>query len=136
LWEFRMEKIDGGRVQEFKEEIRGFFYWFQNSVFEKEWTINQLIKVLKKLDKIQLIPREALNILLDYTNSFPIKVAECLEIIIKTEKKYDGIIISNKNYRKVIEAILGSGNEQAIEKISDLINYLGRHGDLSFRDLL
>ncbi|GAH34015.1 unnamed protein product, partial [marine sediment metagenome] len=42
LLDYRLREVNTENITNYIEELYGFIYWFRNSIFEEEWTINRL----------------------------------------------------------------------------------------------
>lgn len=135
LLDYRLREASSVNITDYIEELHGFIYWFRNSIFEEEWTINRLLEILRLLNdsfkESYFIP----EILEDFAVEYPVQVIECLEIIIKKEIK-DGFLISENKYKSMLKDVINSENEEAKQKAVNLLNYLLRMNLHIFKDLL
>ncbi len=135
LLDYRLREVSSENITNYIKELHGFIYWFRNSIFEKEWTINKLLEILRLLnDSFQesyFIP----EILEVFAVEYPVQVIECIEIIIKKEIK-DGFLISENKYKSMLKNVINSENEEVNQRAFKLINYLLRMNFHNFKDLL
>ncbi len=133
--DYRLREVSSENITNYNKELHGFIYWFRNSIFEKEWTINKLLEILRLLnDSFQesyFIP----EILEVFAVEYPVQVIECIEIIIKKEIK-DGFLISENKYKSMLKNVINSENEEVNQRAFKLINYLLRMNFHNFKDLL
>ncbi len=135
LLDYRLREASSVNIIDYIEELHGFIYWFRNSIFEEEWTINRLLEILRLLNdsfkESYFIP----EILEDFVVEYPVQVIECLEIIIKKDIRDDFLLFENK-YKSMLKDIINSKNEEANQRAVNLINYLLRMNFHNFKDLL
>ena len=135
LLDYRLKEASTENITNYIEELHGFIYWFKNSIFEEEWTINKLLEILRLLNdsfkESYFIP----EILEDFAVEYPVQVIECLEIIIKKEIR-DGFLVSENKYKSMLKDVINSENEEAKQKAVNLINYLLKMNLHNFKDLL
>ncbi len=135
LFDYRLKEASSENIANYIEELHGFIYWFRNSIFEEEWTINRLLEILRLLNdsfkESYFIP----EILEDFAEEYPVQVIECIEIIIKKEIK-DGFLIFENKYKSMLKDVINSENEEAKQKAVHLLNYLLIMNLHNFKDLL
>ncbi|MFW9873257.1 MAG: hypothetical protein ACFFG0_09160, partial [Candidatus Thorarchaeota archaeon] len=135
LMELRIKEAKKGNLEDFKEEIFGFIFWFRNSIFDKEWMINQFLEVLRLLNGQIYVFSDVVDILNEYIKGFPDQVFECLELIIKSELK-TGYLIYEEKFKSILKGLLKNENPEIRQKVVDLINYLIKINFHNFSDLL
>jgi len=135
LLDYRLREASRENITNFIEELHAFIYWFRNSIFEEEWTINKLLEVLRLLNdsfnESYFIP----EILENFVVRYPVQVIECLEIIIKKEIRED-FLLSENRYKIILKVLINSENEEVNQKAVNLINFLLRMNLHDFKDLL
>lgn len=136
LWEYRLFKIKKSKVDDSRQELVFFSFWFINSIFDKEWTILRFEETLNLTRGSIDVFIDVLDIFLNYVEEFPQNVMNCLEMIIKNGVENNGYLLFQEKYRPLLKIILQSENQEAKDKARDLIDYLGRRDLHYFRDLL
>ena len=136
LWEERLRVFKNSNIDDYKREIVFFFLWFNNSIFEKGWTIDRLDEVLDLTNGSINMFSDVLDTFLKYIDEFPLKVIHCLEKIIKNQVKTDGYLLFERKYDPILTRLLLSNEKDVREKTNSLINYLGSRDLHYFRDLL
>ena len=135
LLDYRLKEASTENITNYIEELHGFIYWFRNSIFEEDWTINRLLEILRLLNDSFIESYFIPDILEDFAVEYPVQVIECLEIIIKKEVREDFLLFENK-YKSILKDIINSENEEANQRAVNLINYLLRMNFHNFKDLL
>ena len=135
LMEYRIEKAKAGNLEDYKEELFSFIFWFRNSIFDNEWMINQFLEVLRLLDGSIDVFYDVIDILGDYVTNFPIQVLECLNLIIKSEAKSSYLIYEEK-YKNLLKKLLENENAEIKQETVNLVNYLIKLNFHNFKDLL
>lgn len=133
LFDFRLECVRTGNPSEYQEELQGFSYWFKHSIFDKDWTIDrylELLRLAKNGNSYYII-----DILKEYASEFPVQTLECLKIIGEKHISY-GFILFESEFKDVLSTILKSGNEDAKEEVVEYINHLLKRNLHTFKDLL
>ena len=136
LWEERLRVIKNSNIENYKRELVFFFFWFNNSIFEKGWTINRLEEVLDLTNGSINMFSDVLDTFSDYVDEFPLNVIHCLEKIIKNQVRVDGYLLFEGKYDSLLAKLLISKNQEARDRTINLINYLGSRDLHYFRDLL
>jgi len=136
LWEYRLFKIKKSKVDDSRQELVFFSFWFINSIFDKEWTILRFEETLNLTRGSIDVFIDVLDTFLNYVEEFPQNVMNCLEMIIKNGVENNGYLLFQEKYRPLLKIILQSENQEAKDKARDLIDYLGRRDLHYFRDLL
>jgi len=135
LLENRLEKIKFNQVKEYIEELDGFTHWFRNSIFNKSWMINKFYEILNLLGNSLKSAWPFLDSLTDYAEDYSEQVLDILKIIIKIELK-EGYLVFEDKYKKIVEILLNSKNDNIKQKTVELINYLLKMNLHKFKDLL
>ncbi|MFW9865717.1 MAG: hypothetical protein ACFFEN_06410, partial [Candidatus Thorarchaeota archaeon] len=135
LMEHRIKCAKVGNLEDFKEELFGFIFWFRNSIFEEKWMINQFLEVLRLLNGSIDVFYDVIDILGNYTEDFPIQVIECLDLIIKSEVK-SGYFVYEEKFKNLLEKLLENENIEIKEKTVSLINFLIKLNFHNFSELL
>ena len=135
LWEFRLSETEKD-TDKHKRELSNFVYWFINSIFQKNWVISRLKETLVLLNGDIDVHYDVLDKLLDFTEIFPLKVLDCLELIIKYKVKADNLLLFQEKYRVIFEKILRLKNQDVENRIKNVINYLGSRNIHILKDLL
>jgi hypothetical protein len=134
LWERRYEASEtnpGNHV----EELSSFAWWFSSGKFDIDWSLPQLSNVLRRVRKI--VPEHfALESLARAAAERPLEAVRALSLIVETERLGWRVVTSQDDFRTILTAALHSGNSEAVQEATDLINKLGRQGFLDYRDLL
>ncbi|MCD6371803.1 MAG: hypothetical protein J7L39_03750 [Candidatus Aenigmarchaeota archaeon] len=144
LWEWRLNEAEehfrGGKskeVKEFVEELKGFGWWFVNSVFDVEWTITQLLRTLRLTNGEIEWANKVIEQLQAYANEHPLQVVEVLILLVKDTKDGWTILFSKEKIKLLIESIIkASSNSKIKEKVTDLIGYLIKNGYYEFKEML
>ena len=135
LLDHRFKEYYKGNVNDYETEFNGYIYFFINSIFEEDWTINRLLDLLKILNSKFEGRWYVIDILQDHVRMFPFKVIECLSLVLKHEVKDDYIIYEEK-YKQVLQELIDLDNQDVTEKVHELVDFLFRRNLHNFRDLL
>lgn len=115
------------------EELRT---WLEYSPFDKNETIQLLLKSLEKSTKSIKFLSLIVEQLGSYAEKYPQLTVKCLELIIHGISDDPEIYMSSENLKKVFQILLNSMNKTAKKKTISLINYLGELNHNEYRDLL
>jgi hypothetical protein len=113
-------------------------WWFISSPFSKEETLDLLLDVLRRtngnmVEFLSTVQEEMIS----YAKEFPLKTAEVLELLLKSDKnKSEFYAVRGITTKNLLEALLKSKNKKAIDKTKSLIHYLGSLGFNEFMNLL
>lgn len=112
-------------------------WWFTYSPFEKSETIDLFLESLRKtggeVNFASTIEKE----LESYVSDFPLKTAECLELIFKSEKNMNHLhAIRGITTKNILRALLQSKDQSTVEKAESLVHFLGTLGFNEYGDLL
>ena len=133
LWE---KRLNLPKDKQYKEEFKEFGWWFARSPFDREWTINHMVRTLEvtggEIEPEHELPKE----LRDYVDEFPVQAISALNLIARGDKEGWRIRFNNEDYRNIIQQAMNSGNKKAEETATDLIHYLGQRGYTEYRELL
>lgn len=111
-------------------------WWFMNSPFSKNETIDLFLKSLKKTNgKIDFAygVQEELE---SFAKSHPVKTVMCLELLFKSDEDTLSIHVGRDSTKKILKTILESKNTKAVNKARFLIHYLGTLGFNEYKELL
>ena len=135
LWEWRLNKTSHEKqlkTDKMIGELDGFGWWFVSDKFDPDWSLQNLMSVLKNTRKIapeHLVAKK----LVEYCDKMPDETLDCLEFIIKNNKDPWGIYHWDKSARIILEKTIKT---DLSAKARDIINFLGSCGHKEFRDLL
>jgi len=136
FWDYRITEAKNGGIQEFQRELTRFSIWLQNSIFEKEWILQQFEKTLGITQGSIDVFYDVIDFLLDYVEEYPVLVMKCIDQIIKHDIEVNNYLLYDEKYRRVIEKVFQSKNQESIGIARELINYLVSRDLDYFRDLL
>jgi len=106
------------------EELVPFGWWFVTNHFRRDWSISQLLSVLR-LTNGQIEPEhEVIDELRKFTDEFPVETIRALSAILLAPKDW------GRHYpdavTQILQSAIRSGNTAAREEADDLIQNLGR----------
>jgi hypothetical protein len=132
LWVWRIENIKKNSSAHSKE-LAAFSRWFISSKLDDEWSLGQLIEVLRigKIESEHLVV-ERLN---DLSTNMLANSVKCLSLIIDKSELFS-ISLWKDKARIILQKALESGDSKVSEDAINIINNLGVRGFLEFRDLL
>lgn len=133
LLEDRIEiaKSSGGDIQEFEN----ISWWLASDKFDEGWVLTKLLEVLEMGCDIEgdfLVMEKFLNI----ADKFPLKVIKCLRLMVENDKKEWGSLFINDEMKNILQIVLATKNEEAVEETKEFINRLESRNHMEFRDLL
>lgn len=123
LWEWRIKEAIQNKNKNNQEELKWYGMWFVYSPFDKKWSINQLINVLKLTNGTLVDGYEILDELKNYTNDYYLNVLKTLILFIKDDRwlqveKIEVLILEISSYN----------SNEAQEHINDLVSILTKKG--------
>lgn len=135
LWEKRLsEAKESKNKTAFKYEMNAFEWWFISEKFNDKWALEQLIEALRIGGRVNMhLDKEIVNRLDRFVDISPRETIQCLELIAKSDKEGWGIHLWQDKAKLILIKALKTN---AAEDAKSLINYFGRRGYFSFRDLL
>jgi len=136
LWSYRIKVAKNGDIKDFRRELTRFTIWVQNSVFEKEWVIQQFEETLNITSGSVDVFYDVLDTLLGYVEDFTLGVMNCVDKIIKYDIEFNQYLLYVDRYKSILREIFKSNNREAIFKAKDLIDYLSLRDFNYFGDLL
>jgi hypothetical protein len=136
LWETRIEVARrAGNDGSFQKELTEFGWWFVSKRSNDEWSLDQLLEVLKMTKTIDpdlwVVERLA-----ELSPTMPRKTVQCLGLIVDGDEKGWGILGWNGDARKILAAALGSEDATAKQVAREVVHRLGGRGYFEFRALL
>ncbi len=109
-------------ITEFIEELQGFIYWFNNSIFDKKWMINKFLEILRLLNGSFEGSHYILENLMDYIVDYPNQVIDCLDLIIKNELR-DGYLLFEEKSETIFKDLVKLENEE-VNVSKETFNYI------------
>lgn len=136
LFEMRLEAArQTGEDRCFQKELTEFGWWFVSKKSSDDWSMDQLLAVLKITRKI--VPDLwVVELLAELSGSMPRKAVQCLGLIVEGDEKGWGILGWKDDARKLLAAALESEDATARQLARELVHRLGGRGYFEFRDLL
>ena len=133
LWEHRI-KLGLQKINDSKEEMGAFGWWFASKKFPNDWSISQLTTVLEKFRTIHhdfaVVKRLA-----ELAPEYPYETVRALGIIFEEDK--DGWAIHGwDDAPQVIVGEALQGDDQSREEADHVVNMLVARGHRKFRDLI
>src|ERR1017187_799604 len=111
----------------FQKELTEFGWWFVSKRSNDDWSMDQLLEVLKITKTIDpdlwVVERLA-----ELSVTTPRKTVQCLGLIVDGDEKGWGILGWNADARRVLAAALGSGDATAKQFAREVIHKLGGRG--------
>ncbi|MGM3309628.1 hypothetical protein ACSQ6I_27215, partial [Anabaena sp. WFMT] len=136
LWKKRLETAcNSSEPNSYATELAAFGWWFGSAKFEDSWAILQIKQILELIGKIDtdFLVLKRLTILAD---TMPESVVECLDLMIKKDNSsWDKYGWRNET-RSILSKVIKSNSGQARQTAVDIIQYLGKRGNLEYRELL
>jgi hypothetical protein len=132
LWEERFSQVKKDPAKH-EREVAAFGWWFVSGKFDVDWSISMLSEALKLVPKTE--PADmVIERLSEIAETYPLESIECLRRIAEGDKEGWLLYTNEEAIRKVLQ--IGLANPNTRKRTEELINYLGRRGFLSYRDLL
>lgn len=132
LWEWRISEVENNNDY---TELSDYFWWFASGKLDDDWSLTQLKYVLTKpviFDNLTF----AADKLTDFVPSKPADVLECLDLMIQRLSDQGFYLTWNDKAKEILEKTYNSEDEKIKEYALDLINKMGSHGYIEYRDLL
>jgi len=132
LWEERFSQVKKDSVKH-EREVAAFGWWFVSGKFDVDWSITMLSEALKLVPKTE--PADmVIEQLSEIAETYSLESIECLRRIAEGDKEGWLLYTNEEAIRKVLQS--GLANPNTRKRTEEFINYLGRRGFLSYRDLL
>ena len=136
LWETRIEAAqNAGKNSSFQKELTEFGWWFVSNRSNAEWSLDQLLEVLKITKKINP-DIWVVEGLAELSADMVGKTVQCLGLIVDGDEKGWGILGWKDDARKILSLALASEDQSARQLAREIIHRLGGRGYFEFRDLL
>jgi hypothetical protein len=135
LWAKRFQSIGTlAHTPADKKELAAFGWWFASRKFPDDWSLQQLLGVLKLCASIE--PEHlVVEQLAELAVSYPRQAVESLALIVAGDKTW-GVLGWIEHARKLLGQAINSDDQSARTQAIDLINQLGALGYSQFRDLV
>jgi hypothetical protein len=136
LWATRLQIVrTANPLSPQKEELTAFGWWFASKKFPVDWSIDQVLEVLRVVGSIKpdhlVVERIA-----ELAREEPAKAVESLALIIEGDKNGWAVLSWLEQARNVLAQAIHSPDQFARTRASDLVHRLGERGYSQFRDLL
>ena len=136
FWDHRITEARIGEKKDFQRELTRFSIWLENSIFEKEWILQQFIRTLEITGGSVDVFYDVIDIFLDYVEEYPVLVMKCIDQIIKHNIEVNNYLLYPEKYKAVLEKVFQSKSQKAKDIAKGLINHLVLRDFDYFRDLL
>ena len=136
LWIRRIEAVRATQtVDQQREELTSFGWWFASKKLPDQWSIDQLLEVLKIAGTIE--PEHlVVERLTELSRVMPAKTIVCLALIIEGDKNGWGVLGWREHARTILATAILSTDEAARQGAAKLVHRLGTRGHFEFRNLL
>lgn len=134
FWEKRVEaaKLQPGACV---EELKEYGWWFASGKLYDEWSINQLLEVLRLAKRVEP-DHLVVERLVDIAKTMPQPSIQALSMIVDGDTKGWGVLGWADKAKEIIRAARKSGDAVARQSAEDLVNLLGSRGYFDFGELL
>lgn len=136
LWNSRLliATIENDNTQ-YVEELKAFGWWFVSELFDDDWCLGELEKVLQITGEVD-IDHQVIERLANLSSKYPLQTVSLVERMIEGEKKGWGMILWSDHVKNVLSNALSSEDVEAQKAAEALINKLAARGNLDFSALL
>jgi hypothetical protein len=134
LWNKRLS-VAGSSPESHGMEVSAFGWWFASAKFDDEWSINQLMEVLKLTKKAE--PNHlVIERLAEVCKAFPQQGVECLRLMAEGDKEGWEISGWRDQARIILSTALQNPDPGVQAAAENVVNYFGKRGYSEFRSLL
>jgi hypothetical protein len=134
LWTLRKAEAQNESEHSVRE-LQEFGWWFTSSKLDVNWSLNQLLDVLRLAKTVQpdflVVER-----LVETASAFPRESVQALQLMIAGDVKGWGILGWSDKAKDIIRAARKSADHQARQIAEDLVNKLGSRGHFDFGAIL
>jgi hypothetical protein len=116
-------------------ELAAFGWWFASAKFDDEWSINQLMEVLKLTKKAEP-DHLVIQRLAEVCKVFPRQCVECLRLMAEGDKEGWQVYGWREQALTILGIALQSSDPDIKAASENVVNYFGKRGYLEFRSLL
>jgi hypothetical protein len=109
--------------------------WFASAKFDDEWSINQLMEVLKLTKKAEP-DHMVIERLVEVCKVFPQQTVECLKLMAEGDKEGWEIYGWREKARTILAIALQTSDSYVKTAAENVVHYFGKRGYLEFRSLL
>lgn len=136
LWNSRLltANIENDKTS-YVEELKAFGWWFVSELFDDNWCLGELEKVLQITGEVD-IDHQVIERLANLSSKYPLQTVSLVEIMIEGEKNGWGMFLWSDHVKNVLTNTLSSEDLEAHEAAAKLINKLAARGNLDFNALL
>ena len=134
LWSRRLAVARSSPEYHFKE-LASFGLWFASAKFDDEWSINQLMEVLKLTKKAEP-DHMVIERLVEVCKVFPQQTVECLKLMAEGDKEGWEIYGWREKARTILAIALQTSDSYVKTAAENVVHYFGKRGYLEFRSLL
>lgn len=136
LWVWRFTQIaTSGKTKHYAKELSEFGGWFASGHLDLEWSISQLIEVLKRTGKAEP-DHLVIERLVAIREAMPGQAIECLRLLVEGDKDGWLLLGQQENVRQILSSALTSADSHVREVATDFINWLAARGVRDFLHLL
>lgn len=134
LWMWRLEegRRDRGGHQ---AELKAFGWWFHSGKYDARWALEQLQHVLRLAGGIEP-DYLVLEQLAEQVVTVPHEVLTCIRLLIEGQHDLLEIVSWAKDLRSIFTHTQAHQSVEVRRASNNVIELLGRRGDLGYRDLL
>lgn len=136
LWMWRFTELaKSGKSKHYTKELSEFGGWFASRHLDLDWSLSQLLEVLKRTGKADP-DHLVIERLVEICEAAPGQVVECLRLLIEGDKEGWMLLGQHENASKILSTALVSADRSASESATNLINWLAARGVRDFLGLL
>ncbi|MDF0643149.1 MAG: hypothetical protein P0111_03905 [Nitrospira sp.] len=136
FWIWRYTQITTtGKSKHHARELSEFGGWFASGHLDLDWSISQLLDVLKRTGKAEP-DHLVIERLVSIREAMPGKVIECLRLLIEGDKEGWLLLGEQEHVREILSAGVASSDQHVREAATELINWLAARGNREFLSLL
>jgi hypothetical protein len=117
------------------EELRQYGWWFACGKFDDEWSLRQLLEVLRIAGWVEP-DHLVVERLAGMSRTRPLLSVEALTLVVEGDKRGWGVVGWRDKAKDIIRAARRSGDAEARKRAEELANLLDSRGNFDFGEVL
>jgi len=134
FWDQRLAMLEKSESpNDSQYELEAYGKWFLLDYLSPNWTLEHLLRTLKLAGKVADLPTVCKK-LADLSHDYPKEVTECIKCL--AERGNEWFLARTNDCRNVLSRVIDSGNEEARESATEVVNHLVARGFSDYRSII
>ena len=134
LWDQRLAVLEESELSnDSQRELEAYGKWFLLDCLSPDWALKRLLRTLKLAKNVADWPGVCTK-LANLSHDYPNETTECIRCL--AEGGDEWFLGRTNNYKIVLSSVMDSGNEEAKELATEVVNYLVARGFPNYRSII